>query len=144
MKRHRRVLIVLGVVALGLAVVASISGIGIGANDDPFTVTITNNTPHPIVDHSSFGAAYGTKDAFDGGMIIVLKPGQSFQDAEFANEGVHPDRITSVGGKTIGCLPFQFSENVPKPLVVKVTERVPCRHWIPGSNLPKDWPDANY
>ena len=38
-----------------------------GANDDPFTVTIMNNTPHTIVDHGYFVTVPGTSNS--GGMV---------------------------------------------------------------------------
>jgi hypothetical protein len=109
-----------------------------GANDDPFTVT--NNTSHTVIDHSFFTPIPGTSN---GGDPVVLKPGRSFDEPEDANEGTDPDRITSLSGKTLGCLPFQFSENAPKPLDVKITQMVRCRHWGYEVNMPKDWPNPN-
>ncbi len=117
---------------------------GCGANDDPFTVTIKNDTSAAIVDHSFFGAAYGTPGTSHNGQVITLTPGRSFAETEFANEGVDPDRVTSLSGKTLGCFPFQFSENAPTSVVVKVTQMVRCKNWVPESNLPRDWPNPNY
>lgn len=105
----------------------------------------SRTTPLPaIVDHSFFGAVYGTSNTSDDGQVITLKPGHSFVENEFANEGVDPDRVTSLSGKTLGCFPFQFTENAPAPVVVKVTQMVMCRDWIPESNQPKDWPNPSY
>src|ERR1700677_5137271 len=112
-----------------------------GANDVPFTVTISNNTGHTLIDHSFFTPKPGTSSGDDP---VVLKPGQSFGEPEFTNEGTDPDTITTVAGKVLGCLPFQFSENPSKSLVVKVTETVPCRHWAFEANSPKDWPNPHY
>jgi len=112
-----------------------------GANDNPFTVTITNNTGQTVVDHGFFVAQPGTSN---GGGAVVLKPGQSFGEPEFANEGVDPDRITTLAGQTLGCFPFQFSENAPTPLVVNVSQMVPCKKWVPESTQPHDWPNLNY
>jgi hypothetical protein len=86
----------------------------------------------------------GPPNTSDNGQVIVLGPGRSFAESEFANEGVDPDRITSPSGKTLGCLPFQFSENAPTPVVVNVTQMVICKHWALESNLPKDWPNPSY
>jgi hypothetical protein len=135
-----RVALIVAVAAVAMiAFAASAAGISLGANDDPFTVTIRNNTSQTVVDHGYFVTVPGTSN---GGGAVVLRSGQSFGEPEFANEGVDPDRITSLGGTTIGCLPFQFSENAPKPLVVKVTEMVPCRQWPEYSK--EDWPDPDY
>jgi len=112
-----------------------------GANDDPFTVTITNDTGQTVVDHGFFVTQPGTSN---GGGAIVLKPGKSFDESEFANEGVNPDRITTSTGRPLGCFPFQFSENVPTPLVVKVSQMVPCQKWVPHTTQPHDWPNPNY
>ena len=122
-----RVALVLAVGAVGIiGFAAAAAGISIGANDDPFTVTIRNNTSQTVIDYGYFVTMPGTSN---GGGAVVLGPGQSFGESEFANEGVDQDRITSVGGKTLGCLPFQFSENPPVPFEVNVTEMVPCRNW---------------
>lgn len=126
-------------VLLGLLV----SGCG-GFEDVPFIVTVRNNTPHTIVDYSFFGADYGTKHESSSGMVVTLAPGHSFGDLEYSNEGTDPDRITTPGGKVLGCLPFQFSASPPRSFVVKVTQMVPCRHWAFETNNPKDWPDPNY
>ena len=125
-----------------LAGLAVASGLHLGAEDVPFNVTVTNNTSRAIVDHSFFGADYGTRGTSDNDQVVVLKPGHSFGEAQYPNEGVDPDRITSLNGKTLGCLPFQFSEFPPKSLDVKVTEMVPCRHWPELSK--EDWPDPKY
>lgn len=130
------------VVLLGVSFLASALLLqACGANDDPFTVTITNNTDHTVVDDSFFLPKPGTTVSGDP---VLLKPGHSFGETEFANEGVDPDRITTPSGKTLGCFPFQFSENAPTPLVVKVSQMVPCKRWVPESNLPRDWPNPNY
>jgi hypothetical protein len=110
-----------------------------GFEDVSFNVTVTNNTSRTVVDHAFFITQPGTSN---GGGTVVLKPGHSFDDPEFANEGVDPDRITNLAGKTLGCFPFQFSEDV-SGLRVKLTEMVPCKHWVPESNQPKDWPNPN-
>ena len=103
-------------------------------------MTIRNNTSQIVIDYGYFVTVPGTSN---GGGAVVLRPGQSFGESEFANEGVDQDRITSVGGRTLGCLPFQFSENPPVPFEVDVTEMVPCRNW--GDSESKvDWPDAKY
>jgi hypothetical protein len=112
-----------------------------GANDDPFTVTVTNNTFHTVVDHSFFTTIPGT---VNGGDPVVLKPGRSFEESEFANEGTDPDRITSLSGRTLGCLPFQFSENAPTPINVNITQMVRCLRWGFEVNMPRDWPNPNY
>ena len=105
-----------------------------GANDDPFKVKIINDTGQTVVDHGYFE-----------GQPEVLKPGRSVDEDEFANEGVGQDRITSATGRTLGCLPFQFSENPPVEVRVKLTEMVPCRNWgNPSGNSRYDWPNRSY
>jgi hypothetical protein len=120
---HTRVVLVVFVLLIGSFLITAC-----GANDDPFTVTITNDTSQTIVDHTFFSAAYGTP-ASHNGTVIVVKPGRSAGVTEVANLGTDPDRITSLSGVTLGCLPFQFSENPPTTLDVKVTQMVHCRHW---------------
>jgi hypothetical protein len=138
---RRRGMATLAVAVLALLVLLLSS---CGAEDVPFTVTVSNDTSHTIIDHVFFTVNYGTKDASSNGRIVTVLPGHSFGEGEYSNEGVDPDRITNLSGKTLGCFPFQFSETPPKPLVVKVTQLVPCRHWALESNLPKDWPNPNY
>ena len=115
-----------------------------GFDDDVFDVTITNNTGSSIVDHTFFGAACGVKDVSPNGQVITVSPGETFAVAEFANEGTDPDRITTLSGRTLGCLPFQFSENPPVQPVVKVTQMVPCRHYGYEVTYPRDWPNPKY
>ena len=113
-----------------------------GANDNPFTVSIRNDTTQTVVDHGYFVTKRGTSD---GGGAVILKPGQSFVESEFANEGVDQDRITTLSGTRLGCLPFQFSNNPPVTIRVKVTEMVRCHNWgIPPGNSKYDWPDRKY
>jgi hypothetical protein len=119
----------------------SLQACSLGANDDPFSVTVTNNTSHTVIDHSFFTTIPGT---VNGGDPIVLQPGHSFGESEFAGEGTDPDRITSLSGKTLGCLPFQFSENAPTKIDVRVTQMVRCRHWGNEVESPKDWPNPSY
>jgi hypothetical protein len=120
---------------------ALLSSCTLGANDDPFNVTIKNNTSQTVVDHGYFVTRPGTSD---GGGAVVLKPGQSFGEPEFANEGVGQDKISTLSGKTLGCLPFQFSEN-ELGLRVNVTEMVRCHSWgNPPGNSNHDWPNRNY
>src|ERR1700677_313894 len=109
-----------------------LQGCGLGAEDVPFTITITNDTSNTIVDHTFFSTVPSSR----GVGAVVLKPGHSFKEAEYANEGVDPDRITSLSGKTLGCFPFQFSRSTPQPFDVKVTQMVPCRRW---KHLRNDW-----
>jgi hypothetical protein len=113
-----------------------------GANDGPFTVTIVNDTTQTVVDHGYFITVPGTSN---GGGRVVLKEGHSFEEDEFANEGVDADRITTLGGETLGCLPFKFSENPPVAVVVKVSEMVPCGN-SGGSKAVggADWPFPSY
>jgi hypothetical protein len=122
------------VVALGLLCGLSLQGCGLGAEDVPFNVRVINDTSHTVVDQTD-------EDASDS---TTLKAGQSFLDSEFTNEGVRPDRITSLSGATLGCLPFQFTNTPPATLVVKISQMVPCRHWAVGSNIRRDWPDPKY
>jgi hypothetical protein len=124
--------------------VALVSGCGIGANDDPFNVTIMNDTASTIVDHTFFDAARGDQHVSGNDQTIAAGPGASFGVTEFANLGTDPDRITTFSGRTLGCLPFQFSEDPPVQPVVKVTQMVPCRHWGNEVESPRDWPDPNY
>jgi hypothetical protein len=118
-------------------VAVSLEGCGLGSEDVPFTVTITNDTPNTIVDHSYFSTVHSSR----GVGAVVLRPGRSFKEPEYANEGVDRDRITSLSGKTLGCFPFQFSRNAPQPFYVKVTQMVPCR---PSKHLRDDWPSVKY
>jgi hypothetical protein len=111
------------------------------ANDDPFTVTVVNNTSERVIDYAFFVTIPGTSN---GGGAVLLQPGESFADPEFANLGTDPDRITTVGGKVLGCLPFQFSENPPKDVTVNITEMVRCKHWAYEANSPRDWPNPDY
>jgi hypothetical protein len=113
-----------------------------GANDNPFTVTIVNDTAQTVVDHGYFVTQRGTSK---GGGAVTLKPGHSFGESEFADEGVDADRITSPGGETLGCLPFKFSNNPPVTLVVKVSEMVPCGNSGGSSAVGgHDWPSSKY
>jgi len=128
---------VLGVMFLALL----LTGCGIGANDDPFPVLMTNNTHQTLVDIAWFVTTPGTSN---GGGQVVLKPGQSFAEEETANLGVSQDRITTLAGKTLGCLPFQFSENPPVEITVDLTEKVPCGHWGDGKQSKHDWPYRKY
>jgi hypothetical protein len=135
-----------GVAAIGglvLLFALLLSACGIGANPDSFTVMVTNNTSRTIVDHTFFGAAYGTPDVSRNDLVITAKPGHSYGVTEDANQGTDPDRITSLSGKTLGCLPFQFSEN-DDSLEVKITQMVRCRDWGYKVNMPRDWPNPNY
>jgi hypothetical protein len=116
----------------------------LGAEDVPFTVTVTNNTPNTIVDHTFFGAPFGTKGRSRNFMEVTLPPGRSFGDSEFYNEGVDFDRITTLSGQTLGCLPFKFSEEPPTTLDVKVTQAIQCRHWSKYGSNRKDWPNPKY
>jgi hypothetical protein len=119
-----------------------LSGCTLGADDDPFNVKIVNNTSDTVVDHGWFVTKPGTSD---GGGPVVLKPGKSFAESEFANEGVDQDKISTPSGKTLGCLPFQFSENPPLTIRVEVTEMVQCHNWgNPPGNSKYDWPDRKY
>jgi hypothetical protein len=128
-----------------LALIATLlSSCSLGAEDVPFTVTVVNDTPRTVVDHVFFGANAGTKDASSNGQTVKVAPGQSFGEAEYSNLGVDPDRITDLGGETLGCLPLKFSENPPKSVSVKVTQMVQCKHWAYESDSPKDWPNSNY
>ena len=117
--------------------VVSISALllqGCGANDVSFNVTISNNTDHTVVDHGYFET-----------QAEELKPGQSLDEAEFPNEGVDQDRITTPSGHVLGCLPFQFSEIPPIELRVNLIEMVPCRNWgNPSGNSKYDWPNRSY
>lgn len=112
-------------------------GCTLGAEDVSFTITVTNNTHQTVIDHEFFMTKPGT---VDGGGPVVFKPGHSYSESEFSNEGVDPDRLTTLSGKTLGCFPFQFSQDDPG-LRVKVSQMVPCKRWVPESNLPADWPD---
>lgn len=113
-----------------------------GANDNPFTVTIVNDTSQTVLDHGYFVTQPGTSH---GGGVVSLKPGHSFGEGEFANEGVDSDRITSLDGKTLGCLPFKFSQNPPVPVVVKISEMVPCDDSGGSSAVGgHDWPSSKY
>jgi hypothetical protein len=118
-------------------------GVGLGANDDPFQVKILNDTSQMVIDHGYFVTLPGTSD---GGGPVTLPPGRSFEEPEFANEGVDQDRITTLGNKTLGCLPFQFSKNPPIVLVVKISEMVRCRtiNPITGAESKTDWPDPKF
>jgi hypothetical protein len=119
-----------------------LQGCSIGAYDDPFTVTIVNDTHQTVVDHAWFVGMPGTSN---GGGPVVLKPGGSFGESEFANEGVDQDRITTLSRKTLDCLPFQFSENPPVAIRVMLTQMLPCQNWgNPPGNTKFDWPDRNY
>lgn len=133
------------IVAIGalstVGFLAAASGLTLGANDDPFTVTIRNDTSQTVTDYGYFVTVPRTSN---GGGATVLKPGHSFDESEFANEGVDQDRITSLGGKVLGCLPFQFSENPPEPFEVNVTEMVPCKNWRDEAQSKTDWPDPKY
>lgn len=135
----RRVLVLtLSIVALILTISAC------GANDDPFSVEVVNDTTQTVVAHPFFGAAYGAKDSSDNGQVVTVTPGQSFPESMVANLGTDPDRLTTLSGKTLGCLPFQFSENPPTQVTVKVTQMVKCRNWGYEKTYPKDWPDTQF
>jgi hypothetical protein len=127
-KRGAGLLVVGALVPLAIFLQGCSGGLG-GFEDVPFNVTVTNDTAHDVVAHPSF----------ENGPVL-LKPGHSFSEIQESNEGVNPDRITSVGGTTLGCLPFQFSQNVSN-LRVRVTQMVPCKHWGFQENLPRDWPN---
>jgi hypothetical protein len=114
-----------------------------GFEDYPFTVTIQNDTARTVVDHSFFGVNYGTKGASSNLLVVRVPPGHSFGEAEFENEGVDFDRITTLSGETLGCLPFQFSNQPPKPLTVEITQMVKCQRWSQYGSNRKDWPDPN-
>jgi hypothetical protein len=129
----------LGLIAL-VGIAFPLQGCTLGANDVSFTVTIQNNTSHTVVDHGYFVTKPGTSNG-DG--AVVLKPGQSFGEPEFANEGVDQDRISTPSGKTLGCLPFQFSENPAIAIRVMITEMVRCHDWG-NTNSKYDWPDPKY
>lgn len=121
-----------------LALVCQSCSGGLGGFEDvPFTITVTDDTSQTVVDHEFFMTKPGT---VDGGGAVVFKPGHSYSEGEFSNEGVDPDKLTTLSGKTLGCFPFQFSQDDPG-LRVKVSQMVPCKHWVPESNLPRDWPD---
>lgn len=127
---------------IGLALVALLlAGCTVGANDDPFSVKIVNDTPHTVVDHAWFVNRPGTSD---GGGPVVLEPGHFFDESEFANEGVGQDRISTPTGKTLGCLPFQFSENPPTTIIVHIAEMKPCGKWGDFKQSKHDWPDPNF
>jgi hypothetical protein len=127
--------------ALALAALTSLAlflcSCTLGAEDVPFTITVTNNTPQTVVDHEFFMTKPGT---VNGGGAVVFKPGHSYSESEFSNEGVDPDKLTTLSGKTLGCFPFQFSQDDPG-LRVKLSQMVPCKHWVPESHLPAGWPD---
>jgi len=109
-----------------------VEGCGLGAEDVWFNVKVADNTPHAVLDQEYFGSP------------TMLKPGDSLLDHEYANEGVMPDRITSLSGQTLGCLPFQFTNTPPGTLEVKISQMVPCRHWAQGSTSLHDWPNPKY
>src|ERR1017187_4220228 len=92
------------------------------------------NTFHTVIDHTYVDAV----------SKVVLQPGQSFLDAEYTNEGVLPDRITSLSVHTLGCLPFHFTGTPSHTLSVMITQMVRCRHWAAGTTSPQDWPDPKY
>ena len=128
-----------------LALMATVlSSCSLGAEDVPFTVTVVNDTPHTVVDHVFFGVNAGTKDASSSGQVVRVAPGHSFGESEYSGLGVDPDRITDLGGETLGCLPFKFSEDPPRSVSVEVTQMVQCKHWAYESDSPKDWPNPNY
>jgi hypothetical protein len=111
-----------------------LSACGLGAEDVPFNVKITNNTSHMVVDWADEYTKYS----------VALMPGRSFLESEYTNEGVRPDRIASVSGRTLGCLPFQFTDTPPTTLEVEISQMVPCKHWAIGSTIRRDWPDPKY
>jgi hypothetical protein len=121
---------------LALFVVTSLllSACGLGAEDIPFNVKITNDTSHTVVDWADEYANYS----------VVLTPGHSFLESEYTNEGVRPDRIELVSGQTLGCLPFQFTNTPPTTLDVRVSQMVPCKGWVVGSTTRQDWPDPKF
>ncbi len=118
------------VLALSLVLGLFVQGCGLGAEDVPFNVKVTNNTLRAVVDDQDETA----------GQSVVLEPGQSRVDSEYTNEGVRPDRVTSISGKTLGCLPFQFTRAPPGTLEVKISQMVRCRRWAPGEQVSRDWP----
>ena len=112
-----------GIALLPLALMCQSCTGGLGGFEDvPFTITVTNNTSRTVVDHEFFMTKPGT---VNGGGAVVFKPGHSYSESEFANEGVDPDRLTTLSGKTLGCFPFQFSQDDPG-LRVKVSQMVRC------------------
>ena len=118
---------------LALLVLASLllNACGVGAEDIPFNIKITNDTSQTVVDWADEYANYS----------VVLPPGHSFLESEYTNEGVRPDRIKSVSGQTLGCLPFQFTDTPPSTLEVGISQMVPCKRWGVGSTTREDWPD---
>jgi hypothetical protein len=119
-------------------------GIGQGFDTNPFQVRIFNNTSSTVIVHSHFGAAHGTRDDSANGMTVTLQSAHAFDDTVIANEGVEQDRVSDRAGKTMGCLPFQFSENTPATITVKITEMVPCKSWVIGQSSKEDWPNHNF
>jgi hypothetical protein len=121
-------LIVASLLLVGLLIVIFTGNFPDIADDNPFTVVITNNTASTVFDH----------DYFKPGGPVVLKPGQSFHSPEYSNEGVDVDRITDSNGSLLGCLPFHFSSNPPNQIVVRISEMVPCKDL--GKYNSRDWP----
>jgi len=143
-RRFLKITAIVMVAWIGLAVILGVSGIGQGFDTNPFSIRIVNDTSATVIVHSHFGAAYGTVDESANGMTITLLPALGFDDTVIANEGVEQDRVTNLSGKTLGCLPFQFSENTPSTLTVNVTKMVPCKKWTEWQTSKKDWPDPKY
>lgn len=131
-------------VAVVVLIAPLLSSCTLGAEDVPFTVTVVNDTPDTVVDHVFFSANAETKDASSNGKIVKVATGHSFGEAEYPDLGVDPDRLTDVGGETLGCLPFKFSHKPPTPVSVEVTQMVMCHHWSQYGSVRKDWPNRNY
>ena len=53
--------------------------------------------------------------------------------------------VTIQSGRTLGCLPFQFSKATPASLTVDVSRMVPCGHSL-GQKVSDghDWPFSQY
>jgi hypothetical protein len=135
-KKKRLVCLVVLIVGLSLLLEAC------GALDVWFPATIVNDTSQPVLVHTVFGSVYGTKGRTPKHpLVVALKPGDSFQAHEYSNEGVDPDRVTNLAGRTLGCLPFQFHKTPPTPVSVGISQMVPCRDWVRRSTMPHDWPD---
>lgn len=91
-----------------------------GADDITFQAKVINNSPNAVVDRQ----CNITCNRFF--TRVVLRPGQSTNDNESPDGVQEPDRITSLSGKVLGCLPFRFA-NVPSAQVaVKISQMVPC------------------
>jgi hypothetical protein len=128
--------------AVGL--VALLAGTGCVANDTLFDFNVTNNMGFAVIIRQC-GNASCTNTSPPYSSPITLKNGQSYPDAGDPDGVLRAEKVFSLSGKTLGCLPFRFSDTPPATFAVRISQMVPCDRSGGSSAVGgHDWPSRRY